>query len=83
MVRAEPSCVRERFYRPPQLRSVYGLWPAVTLPGSIDGDVASHVCPAQSGFGLRSWTVSLGSRWRCIAVTCGLADLTGLPTRCP
>src|SRR5271157_494753 len=49
-----------RFYRPPQLRSVYGLWPAVTLPGSIDGDVASHVCPTQRGFGLRSWTVSLG-----------------------
>jgi hypothetical protein len=59
-----------RFYRPPQLRSVYGLWPAVTLPGSIDGDFASHVCPTQRGFGLRSWTVSLGSLRRCIAATC-------------
>jgi len=23
----------------------------VTLPGSIDGDVASHVCPTQRGLG--------------------------------
>ena len=33
------------FYRPSQLRSVYSPWPAVTLGGSIDGDVGSHVCP--------------------------------------
>ena len=41
-----------RFYRPPQLMSLYGLWPAVTLPGSIDDDVASHVCPTRRESGL-------------------------------
>lgn len=52
------------FYRPPQLKSVHGLWPAVTLAGSIDRDVASHVCPTQRGLGsevgLSAWDLD---RW--------------------
>jgi hypothetical protein len=55
---------RRRFYRPPQLKSVHGLWPAVTLAGSIDRDVASHVCPTQRGLGsevgLSAWDLD---RW--------------------
>ena len=38
-------------YRPSQLRSVHDVWPAVTLAGSINGDVASHVCPTHRGLG--------------------------------
>jgi len=55
-----------RFYRPPQLRWVDGLWPAVTLAGSIYGDLASHVCPTPRGLGsevgLSAWELCGAAR---------------------
>ena len=52
-----------RFYRPPQLRSVYGLWPAVTVGGSIADHVPSHVCPTRR----RSGATEVGLFTECFA----------------
>ena len=65
---------RARFYRPPQVSSVYGLWPAVTLAGSVDGDVASHVCPSAVRIGLRSWDCQL-AEWCRPPATCRFGRL--------
>jgi len=70
-----------RFYRPSRRRLPRLVRPAATLACSIGDCPISHVCPTRRS--RRSWTVSLGSLWRCTATTCGLADLRGVLTRWP